>query len=100
MNKLAEWALRFAASKLDGKKAYIGATGEMLTGFGAMVTGIVGVLGTLYPDTGLPAIELTLAWTSIIGGVYGISSGFKSFGQRAATAKVEAQIAEIPKQDK
>lgn len=92
MNKLIEWAVRYFATKLDGKKAYIGATGQALSGAGVVLTGVVGALGTLYPDTGLPAIELDVAWTTVMGGVYMIASGFKSIGQRAATAKLEEKL--------
>lgn len=95
MNKLMEWAIRWAASKLDGKKAYIGATGQALAGVGVVITGIVGGLGTLYPDTELPALDLGTAWTTIIAGVYMVSSGFKSVGQRAATEKVAEKVEEI-----
>jgi hypothetical protein len=87
-----EWLIKFIASRLDGKKAYLGATGQMLTGLGTIITGIVGGIGTLYPDTNLPALELELAWATIMGGAYMISSGFKSWGQRAATAKIEEKI--------
>lgn len=92
MNKLTEWAVGYFASKLDGKKAYIGAAGQALTGVGLVLTGVVGILGKLYPDTGLPVIELEAAWTTIMGGLYMISSGFKSAGQRAATAKVDEKV--------
>jgi hypothetical protein len=100
MNKLIVWMIKLIASRLDGKKAYIGAGGQMLSGIGVVITGIVGAIGTLYPNTGLPAIELEVAWTTVAGGAYMVSSGFKSFGQRMATAKVEAQIAELPKEGK
>lgn len=91
MNKLIQWAVRHFAHKLDGKKAYIGATGQALSGVGMIITGIVGVLGNLYPDTQLPALDLDTAWATILGGAYMTASGFKSVGQRAAITKISEQ---------
>ena len=98
MNKIIIWLIRLAASSLDGKKTYIGAGGQMLSGIGIMITGIVGALGTLYPDTGLPSLELEVAGTTIGGGAYMVSSGFKSFGQRNAISKIETQVSALPKE--
>ena len=69
-NWIALRALKWAAKKLDGYKTIIG-------GIGLILSGVVGLIGLLWPDTGLPPMELEQALTTISGGLVAIGIGHK-----------------------
>lgn len=77
---LVNLGLKYLAAKLDGKKTLIGAAGKALIGVSTMITGLVGLAGTLWPDTGLPAMDQEAALGMIGAGGYAISSAFTSVG--------------------
>ena len=79
-NWLMKKALGYAGRKLDGKKTYFGGAGKMLVGLTTIITGLVGLFGTMFPDQGLPAMEYEAAFTTIGAGVYAISSGLEGIG--------------------
>jgi hypothetical protein len=76
VTKILQWLGR----KLDGKKTYAGGVGKALVGFGTIITGIVGMLGIMFPDQGLPEMDIDNALALIGAGVYAISSGVSSIG--------------------
>jgi hypothetical protein len=78
--KILGGVLRFLGRKLDGKKTYLGAAGKILTGFTGIATGIVGIIGIMYPDFGFPVMDIEISLASISGGFYAISSGFQGIG--------------------
>lgn len=72
--------LGYAGKKLDGKKTYFGGAGKVLAGLATLLTGLVGLLGVVFPDQGLPAMEVEPALATIGAGVYAISSGLEGIG--------------------
>ena len=72
--------IRLLGEKMDGKKTYAGAIGKALVGLGTLISGIVGLLGIVFPDQGLPKMELEPALGLISAGVYAMSSGLSSYG--------------------
>jgi hypothetical protein len=70
--------LKFAGRKLDGYKSKIG-------GAGLILVGLLGIAGTIFPDQGLPAMELE----SAIGT---ISAGFVALGLAGKAEKLKATI--------
>jgi len=67
LGKLLAWAGR----KTDGYKTKVG-------GVGLILTGLVGLLGHLYPDQGLPTMEIESALTTISLGVTALGLGGKA----------------------
>jgi len=67
LHKLIASALGYFGKKLDGKKTYLG-------GAGLILTGVVGLLGYVVPDQGLPQMEVEACIGYISGGlaVFGI----------------------------
>ena len=66
MNWLRDKMLAYVGLKLNGKKTYIAGTGFLLMG-------IIGVIGKIYPDSGMPDSD----WDTI-GGFF--SGGMAAFG--------------------
>jgi len=98
--------LKYISGRLDGYKTYAGATGKALAGLGTLISGVLGVLGIMFPDQGLPEMEINSALGLIGAGAFAISSGLASYGvgkkldkatdQRTAIAAVQtAQTAAI-----
>ena len=69
-NFLIGRVLRWSAGKLDGYKTLIG-------GIGLVLTGLVGLLGYMFPDQGLPTQDLDTALTTIASGFAVIGLGDK-----------------------
>lgn len=63
--------LRFGAGRLDGYKTTIG-------GIGLILSGLVGLLGHLFPEQGLPQMELETAFTTMAGGFVALGLGGKA----------------------
>lgn len=81
LDKLAvKLGLTYLAKKLDGKKTMIGVAGKALTGVSTIISGVVGLAGNLWPDSGLPAMDQDTALAMIGAGAYAISSAFSSVG--------------------
>jgi hypothetical protein len=81
MNKiLAKMGLMYLASKLDGKKTYVGAAVLMLLGTGKIIAGLVGVIGNMYPDVGAPEIDLDGCYNMIQAGVAAFGAGLAAIG--------------------
>lgn len=93
-NMLIKLIVTYFSERLKGKKAYIGAAGQMLTGVGSIITGIVGLIGSMYPDLDLPVMSGEAVWGYLTVGFYAVSSGFKSMGQRSATQEVINSLGE------
>ncbi len=81
-NWLVDKLLGFVGKKLDGYKTKIG-------GVGLILVGVVGVIAKLFPDQGLPEMDLDAAIASIAAGVAALGLGHKAEKTRAA---VEATI--------
>jgi hypothetical protein len=92
--------LQVIGKKMDGYKTYAGAAGKTLAGVGTLISGVIGVIGIIFPDQGLPQMELEPALGLIGAGAFAISSGLASYGvgkkldkaadQRIAIASVQA----------
>lgn len=74
--------LAFLGRKTDGYKTKAG-------GVGLILTGLVGLLGHLYPDQGLPAMELESVFTTV-------SAGFVALGLGGKAEKVLGAINRAP----
>ena len=72
--------LKWIGRRMEGYKTYAGATGKTLAGVGTLISGIIGMIGIVFPDQGLPKMELEPALGLISAGVYAISSGLSSYG--------------------
>jgi len=90
-NTIISWVIKFLAKMLNGKKAYIGAGGEMLTGVSSIIVGITGIIGYAYPDLKLPAIEIEYSLAAITAGAGMITDGFKGIGLRHGIEKITAE---------
>lgn len=58
---LTSKVVRFIAGRLDGKKTIIG-------GVGMILLGLAGIVGWLWPDTGIPPMDFDKAAGYIVGG--------------------------------
>lgn len=65
---------------MDGYKTYAGAAGKALAGVGTLITGIIGMIGIVFPDQGLPKMEIEPALGLISAGIYAIGSALSSYG--------------------
>jgi hypothetical protein len=79
-NWLIKKALGYAGRKLDGKKTYMGGGGKMLLGVATIISGVVGVLGNMFPDQGLPTMDYDTAFATIMAGGYAFASGLEGIG--------------------
>lgn len=70
--------LGFVGRKLDGYKTKIG-------GVGLILTGLVGIAALIFPDQGLPQMELETSLTTI-------ASGFAVLGIGGKAEKLKATI--------
>jgi hypothetical protein len=73
--KLLALLLNYLGKRMNGYKGYIG-------GAGLILLGVVGFIGNMFPDLGLPKMEPERAWESIsLGlGVMGIRHGIAKRG--------------------
>ena len=63
--------LRFLGAKMDGYKSFVG-------GAGMILTGVLGLLGHVFPDQeGLPKMDLDVCLGTISGGLYMIGNAHK-----------------------
>lgn len=67
---ITEKIVKFIAHKLDGKKTLIG-------GIGMILLGLLGVVGSVWPDLGMPAMDFEKAATMIVGGFSVLGIGGK-----------------------
>ena len=79
-NWLINKILGYTGRKLDGKKTYFGGAGKILVGISTIIAGVVGLLGTMFPDQGLPAMEYEVAISTMVAGFYAVSSGLEGIG--------------------
>ena len=79
-NWLINKALAYAGRKMDGKKTYAGAGLKMITGVTLVLGGVAGLVGTMYPDLGAPAMDWETASATIASGIYAFSSGLEGAG--------------------
>lgn len=79
-SKVLGGILRYVGGKMDGKKSYAGAIGKILTGIASICGGTIGLIGTVYPDLGLPKMDAEASIATISAGVYAISSGVQGIG--------------------
>jgi len=59
--KILGFVLGLVGQKLDGKKVY-------LAGAAFMLLGVVGVIGSMFPDQGLPKMEVAESWSYMASG--------------------------------
>ncbi|MDD2319158.1 MAG: hypothetical protein PHO83_03810 [Geobacteraceae bacterium] len=76
LNKVLGWI----GKKLDGYKTKIG-------GVGLILIGAAGMIGRVFPDQGLPEMDVDSAVASIAAGVAALGLGHKAEKTRAAIAK-------------
>jgi hypothetical protein len=81
--------LKYLASKLDGYKSYVGATGKALSGIVLIITGVIGLIGHFWPDLGFPAMDEETACGTIVAGWYMIASGLSTAGIKSAIQKTQ-----------
>lgn len=77
---MLEGILRYAGTKMDGKKTYAGGAGKILLGITTIISGIVGLIGIAFPDFGFPEMSADAAIGLIAGGAYAVSCGLASIG--------------------
>ncbi|MGE4334546.1 MAG: hypothetical protein AB7E55_01040 [Pigmentiphaga sp.] len=75
LDKILKWGGR----KLDGHKTTIG-------GIGMVLTGLAGLLGYIWPDQGLPRMDLETVLTTI-------SAGFIALGLGGKAEKIKHEVA-------
>jgi len=86
---LVSFGLKYLASKMNGYKSYSGATSKIIGGVVSILTGIVGAIGYMYPDLGLPEMEIEAIIGLFGAGWYAISSGFEGIGIAHKLVKAE-----------
>lgn len=69
--------LRFIGRRFDGYKTIIG-------GVGLILTGLLGLLGQVYPDRGLPQMEIGTALVTLSSGMAALGLGGKAEKLKAA----------------
>lgn len=104
-NKIIEFILKLLGNKLDGKKTAIGGVALILTGIGAIITGVLGLTRKMFPDmSDLPDMSIDECWTSLVIGGTTIGAGFSALGlggkQEKAKRAVQDQTIVIEKQNK
>lgn len=67
---ITEKVVKFIAHKFDGKKTLIG-------GLGMILLGLIGVIGNIWPDLGMPKMEFEQAAGMIVGGFSVLGIGGK-----------------------
>lgn len=67
---ITEKIVNFIAHKFDGKKTLVG-------GIGMILLGLLGVIGSIWPDLGMPKMEFEAAATLIVGGFSVLGIGGK-----------------------
>ena len=67
---LTEKIINFIAHKFDGKKTLIG-------GLGMILLGLLGVVGNIWPDLGMPTMDFEKAATMVVGGFSVLGIGGK-----------------------
>lgn len=83
--------LTYLGRKTDGYKTKVG-------GVGLILTGLVGLLGHLYPDQGLPQMELESVFATVSAGFVALGLGGKAEKLKAAleAAPPAAKVADAP----
>jgi len=69
--RIIGFGLKLLGRKLDGKKTVIG-------GIGLILLGVSGLVGVMYPDQGLPQMDLENSWTYIVAGFSVLGLGGKA----------------------
>ena len=67
---ITEKVVKFIARKFDGKKTLIG-------GIGMILLGLIGIVGCVWPDLGMPAMDFENAAGLIVGGFSVLGVGGK-----------------------
>lgn len=89
MNYLLGKALAWLGQRLDGYKTKIG-------GAGLVMVGIAGVIGRMFPDQGLPAMDVTEALEAIAGGITVIGLAGKAEKIKAALSPSSPAAGDLP----
>lgn len=79
--------LGFAGRKLDGYKTKIG-------GVGLILVGVTGILGMIFPDQGLPVMDIDSACAAIAAGIAALGLGHKA--EKTTAAVVAARQEWVP----
>ncbi|PKN60667.1 MAG: hypothetical protein CVU53_01870 [Deltaproteobacteria bacterium HGW-Deltaproteobacteria-11] len=80
--------LGLVGRKLDGYKTKIG-------GVGLILVGVTGIIAQIFPDQGLPTMDLETSLGSIAAGVAALGLGHKAEKTRAEVARTVAVPAEL-----
>lgn len=67
---ITEKVVKFIAHKFDGKKTIVG-------GLGMILLGLLGILGDIWPDLGMPAMKFDQAAQMVVGGFAVLGIGGK-----------------------
>lgn len=81
----------FVGKRLDGYKTVIGAVGLILVG-------VVGIVGRIFPDQGLPVMDVDSAFASIAAGVAALGIGHKAEKVRSAVIDTARSTEVLPAQ--
>ena len=84
--------LRFVGGKLDGYKTIIGGIGIILTGLPPIISGVLGILGHMFPDQNLPHIPLDASYAHLKMGAGIISGGMVALGLGGKAEKLKKAV--------
>jgi hypothetical protein len=86
----------FAPKLLDGYKTKVGAVGMILLGLVLCLYSVVGMIGGLFPDQGLPTMTLDEGFTLLAIGWGIVTVGYTALGIGGKMDKQTAALKEVP----
>lgn len=84
--------LGFIGKKLDGYKTKIG-------GVGLILVGVTGIISQIFPDQGLPVVDLETAIGSMAAGLAALGIGHKVEKAKAVIESQEGRVYGLPQTD-
>lgn len=87
--KLLPWLAR----KFDGKKTTIGGVSGILLGLSIILSAVVGLVGYLYPDLGLPQMDVDTFIATLVTGWASVAAGFATLGIGGKVDKLKEAVA-------